>query len=152
MPAGPAKGGIALENHPPSRKGSLSVFWKCLYIAAPFALAGLAFCLRGPVLWLSGVLPSCPFHRLTGLYCPGCGNTRGVLALMDGDLLLSLRYNISPLLILTLLALLYAEWGFRLFAKPKRLLPRSARFWILFGVAVGGYLIIRNFFPMPAAV
>ena len=101
---------------------------------------------------LSGVLPSCPFHRLTGLYCPGCGNTRSVLALMDGDLLLSLRYNISPLLILTLLALLYAEWGFRLFARPKRLLPRSARFWILFGVAVGGYLIIRNFFPMPAAV
>lgn len=33
----------------------------------------------------------CPFWKLTGLYCPGCGGTRAIRALLHGDILLSLR-------------------------------------------------------------
>ena len=39
-------------------------------------------------------VPLCLVHRLTGLDCPGCGATRAVHALLDGDLPLALRNNV----------------------------------------------------------
>lgn len=42
---------------------------------------------------LMAYYPPCAFHMLTGLYCPGCGGTRAVRALMHGRLLLSLRQH-----------------------------------------------------------
>lgn len=35
----------------------------------------------------------CLFHLLTGLYCPGCGGTRAVRALLASNLLLSIQYH-----------------------------------------------------------
>lgn len=32
-------------------------------------------------------MPPCVFHRLTGYYCPGCGGTRSLKALLSGNLL-----------------------------------------------------------------
>ena len=40
-----------------------------------------------------GGLPPCLLHSATGLYCPGCGGTRAVKALLRGRLLLSLFYH-----------------------------------------------------------
>lgn len=39
----------------------------------------------------------CVFRHFTGLYCPGCGGTRSVLALLQGHFLTSLWYH--PLVI-----------------------------------------------------
>lgn len=38
-------------------------------------------------------LPCCPFHEGTGLLCPGCGSTRALQALAEGDAAYSLRCN-----------------------------------------------------------
>jgi hypothetical protein len=35
----------------------------------------------------------CPFRRLTGLPCPGCGSTRAVLSMIHGDPLGALVWN-----------------------------------------------------------
>lgn len=35
----------------------------------------------------------CLFHLLTGLYCPGCGGTRALRALLAGNLALSFMYH-----------------------------------------------------------
>lgn len=35
----------------------------------------------------------CLFHTLTGAYCPGCGGTRAVHLLLEGEVLLSLYYH-----------------------------------------------------------
>jgi hypothetical protein len=44
--------------------------------------------------------PPCPFHRLTGLYCPGCGSLRAVHQLLHGNL--SAAFGLNPLMVLSL--------------------------------------------------
>lgn len=46
----------------------------------------------------------CLFHELTGLYCPGCGGTRAVKALLRGELVTSFFYH--PVVIYTAVVLL----------------------------------------------
>ena len=41
---------------------------------------------------LLSYLPPCVFHVLTGLYCPGCGGTRAVVALLDAHVVKSFFY------------------------------------------------------------
>ena len=54
-------------------------------------------------------LPSweCPFFRLTGIPCPGCGLSRSVLLLLKGEVGAALRYHaFAPLFVLAFIALL----------------------------------------------
>ena len=55
----------------------------------------------------------CPIQRLTGIPCPGCGMTRAVLALLQGDLPRALQLH-GMVWSLPLLGLLYLYDG-RLF-------------------------------------
>lgn len=40
------------------------------------------------------ILPPCIFHAVTGLYCPGCGSTRAMHALLHGDIVRALDFNL----------------------------------------------------------
>lgn len=55
------------------------------------AAGSLIVAFNNPVT--AGFFPQCPFHRLTGLNCPGCGLTRGFHALFEGDVLSALHFN-----------------------------------------------------------
>ncbi len=48
-------------------------------------------------------LPQCPFHFLTGLYCPGCGSQRALSSLLHGEVLQATRFNILMVASLPLL-------------------------------------------------
>lgn len=40
-----------------------------------------------------GFTPECPFHKVTGLYCPGCGGTRALILFFRGEWLRSILYH-----------------------------------------------------------
>ncbi len=69
---------------------------------------GLVFCgaavLLAPLflhLAEAGSLQPCLFHTLTGYYCPGCGGSRAVMALLHGDFLRSfLYYPLIPYMVI----------------------------------------------------
>lgn len=42
----------------------------------------------------AGFFPACPLLKLTGIACPGCGSTRGMHALLHGDIVTALDYNV----------------------------------------------------------
>ena len=44
--------------------------------------------------------PPCPFHFVTGYYCPGCGSLRAIHSLLHGDLAGALSQN--PLMVLSI--------------------------------------------------
>lgn len=61
-------------------------------------LAALVFIIAGSIfLYVASAkeikLPPCIFNVVTGLYCPGCGGTRAVRALIHGHLLRAVWYH-----------------------------------------------------------
>ncbi len=52
----------------------------------------------------ASIFPPCPFHYVTGLYCPGCGSLRAVHQLMHGNI--TEAFDLNPLMILMLPVLL----------------------------------------------
>ena len=96
---------------------------------------------------MAELFPACLFRRMTGFYCPGCGNTRSVLALLHGDIFTSLRYNITPVVLGIVLSLLYVEGLTYVFGCHRKILPRDSRFWWVVLSLMFLYFIARNFFP-----
>ncbi len=56
------------------------------------------------------LLPGCPFRSLTGLDCPGCGGTRAVYALTQGDVGRAFEHNLLVMLLLPVLVVAWAGW------------------------------------------
>ena len=120
---------------------------KALVIIAPFAAAAVCgatayLILRYVTLW------PCPSYTLLHIFCPGCGSTRAVSALLHGDFLLALRQNLAVPVMLLLAVLYYLEfalkvWGVR-FRFPllhnKVFIAALFAFWLI-------YAIVRNFVP-----
>lgn len=58
-----------------------------------------------------GVLPGCPFHALTGLYCPGCGSCRALHQLLNGHIGAAVGYNLLTVLALPFLGLSFYRYA-----------------------------------------
>jgi len=86
---------------------------------------------------LTGLSIPCPIHAVTGLYCPGCGSTRSLSALLQLDLADAFRYNS---LIYTLLPLYGCYWLLQ--RKKKTKLAKGMLVAML--VLAIGFGIIRN--------
>lgn len=95
-------------------------------------------------------LPQCVFRILTGLYCPGCGMTRALHALLHADA--ATAWAMNPMIVL-MLALLPAMAWHQLGQRPA--LPASfsrvlmnGKAWITLLVAFG---VLRNLPWAPVA-
>lgn len=93
----------------------------------------------------AGFFPKCPFFLITGCYCPGCGTTRGLHALFNGDIAGAAGYNLLMVMTLPILAWLFVS--FALVAVRGRALPRVwipvPIIWAMFYIVVG-FWILRN--------
>lgn len=90
-------------------------------------------------------IPRCLFNSVTGGLCPACGNTRSVMLLLKGDVIGSLRHNITPIVLGIILFLLYVEFAFGAFGKKIKILPRKGVFWYSVLGFMFVYYIVRNF-------
>ena len=97
-------------------------------------------------------LPPCLTYEYFGVYCPGCGMTRSVIALINGDIFLSLRDNALIILGIILVMALYLELVFKVFGKRLRFPIHSNKFIIGALIFVAVYSVLRNFVPFLAPV
>ena len=111
----------------------------------------LAWMLMGAAWYLyrtdpkpSKVFPPCMFHQLTGWHCPGCGGTRAVHAILNGQWTVAIRLN--PMLIVggpIILGLIVYQYI--MYRRDKMVLP-----YLGYAIAVmfTASTLIRNF-PSP---
>ncbi|MBQ8350794.1 MAG: DUF2752 domain-containing protein [Clostridia bacterium] len=83
----------------------------------------------------------CAFSAQSHLYCPGCGCTRALEALLRFDLLSSLSAN--PMVLWLLLTLLYYEVAFFLSMRRKTVRV-SSKPAIIFAYALLAHAVLRN--------
>ncbi len=74
----------------------MGVYNRTLYQLGKWILA--AVIAAALIVWVFGDavlkwMPECVFEAATGLYCPGCGGTRAVIALMRGHFIKSFIYH-----------------------------------------------------------
>ena len=93
---------------------------------------------------LPPLLTGCVLHNRLFLYCPVCGGTRAVEALLRLDLLGALRMNAFVTLgILTAVAIDAWAWV-RFFQKKRPWFCISPWFWVVMAVSFVGYTVLRN--------
>lgn len=90
----------------------------------------------------------CLLFELTGIYCPGCGGTRALKALLRGELLLSFHENPAVLLIFIGCMLYLVERIRSKYVKKVVLLPKSERFWMLLLTLWLVWASLRNWIPV----
>ena len=132
-----------------SPKKQIFRYW-LLYV--PPILVLLCILLYKPLLavekFAADYIFHCVFFDVTGFYCPGCGGTRSLTALLHGHFLLALHENPGFPLLVLLGILLYVEKAAAVLGRQIRLIPRSRAFWITICSIHLIWAILRNFVPI----
>lgn len=71
------------------QKTEIQLYWLGLLLL--FLIIGMTAVKRiaFPDFDIRSVMKPCVFYRLTGYFCPGCGGTRSVIALLHGKIIVS---------------------------------------------------------------
>lgn len=92
-----------------------------------------------------GIAISCPWFQLTGWYCPGCGGTRMLLALMHGEFYQAVRYNALLLSLLPFGVWLLGDSIYHTMKGGNKVVDRIPEwFWALLIVAALLFGLLRN--------
>ncbi len=94
--------------------------------------------------------PGCVFHAATGLWCPGCGLTRGTHHLLTGDPLAALSSNVFTPFVVAAIALSWLAWALRSFGREVRLL-RPAPSGAVGGAAIALVVVFGVVRNLPVA-
>jgi len=99
-----------------------------------------------------GHYPVCPTRAIFGVDCPGCGMTRGLYALLHGDVGRMLDHNVLLAVFLPFAAVMWLRWIGRSWTGNRPVLSpaqaqRQARWSVVALVAVIAFGVLRNFVP-----
>lgn len=93
--------------------------------------------------YLGGILGDCLMHRFF-IYCPLCGGTRALAALLRLDFVAAWNYN-AYVVILAFMAIGVDVWAWvRYFQKKEPLIILPTWAWIAFCASLVFYWILRN--------
>jgi hypothetical protein len=118
-------------------------------ITAP-ASAGLAGAAAAAFLYHANphtqqVFVPCPFHALTGLYCPGCGGLRMVHDLLHGDPVRALHDNALAVPAVGFAAFAWLSWAIGCWrGRPPSRLARQPWFSPAILAVMVAWTVVRN--------
>jgi hypothetical protein len=122
-------------------------------VASPrFKFAALVTALAGAVVVLfifepaqSSIYAPCLFHKLTGLYCPGCGSTRALHQLLHGHFIKAMSFNSLTVLVLPFLIYAFLSYGLTAIKNCQlpRIFVRPIFVWTLVAVIII-FGVLRN--------
>jgi Protein of unknown function (DUF2752) len=122
-------------------------------VATAAAGVGALVYVRGIGASGSSIIPACSFHALTGWWCPGCGLTRGTRALLHGDVIQALGYNLLTPFVLGMLIYTWASWALPRLGGPTlpslRRVPATT--WKVIGAIALIFAMVRNLPIQPLA-
>lgn len=94
---------------------------------------------------MTGIYIPCIFHKITHLYCPGCGVTRMFVAILMGDFYQALRYNPLVFIFLPFATIYLIDNLISKMRGRKSLLARTPSWvWILVIIVLVVYGVMRN--------
>ena len=103
-----------------------------------------------------GHYPMCPTLALFGIDCPGCGGLRATHALANGDIASALDHNALFVVLVPVLAAMWAMWTYRawtgvtpVLTGRREVVARTAPMIALMVVML--FAVIRNFVPYLAS-
>jgi hypothetical protein len=123
------------------------------FLLWPSVIIGVLAASAGAVLfWFdpgrSAFYPTCQFHRLTGLQCPGCGSLRAMHHLLHGRLAAAFHFNALLVMSLPVLAWWAAHTGIGLWKRqPLAAGIRPAWLWCALAATLA-FGVLRNL-PLP---
>lgn len=115
-------------------------------VTVPAAVISLILVFRNNIIGVTIHFPPCRFNRIFHLYCPGCGNTRSVISLLNFDVVSSIKYNITPVVLGIIILAFYIELAAYAFGYRIRIVPRKNAFLFFVVGAMLIYYLVRNFF------
>lgn len=84
----------------------------------------------------------CPFHKITGFYCPGCGITRMFISILQFDFYSAFRYNPLLFILLPFALYLFIDYLIRKEKSSYKKIPGMV--WYVFIFVFIIYGILRN--------
>ena len=90
----------------------------------------------------------CIFHKVTKLYCPGCGVTRMLLEILRGNFYQAFRYNQLLFILLPVFIVYFIDYIYSNIKNKKSLLDKTPSVvWYILIVVLLVFGIGRNIFP-----